>query len=113
MENEREDEIEDMSTSPPSLGSMQFAGSNGFGHSMEFMSQAYLPNIYTEIDIKIEDSNFNQDPPLPIYLKVETNSSTLQLNQDLLSSYITRNYFCKKYFKCESKSYVSRDDKVI
>ncbi|XP_052736334.1 ABC transporter G family member 26 [Vigna angularis] len=71
MENEREDEIEDMSTSPPSLGSLQFAGSNGFGHSMEFMSQAYLPNVYTDIDIKIEDSNFNQDPPLPIYLKFE------------------------------------------
>nr|KYP73490.1 ABC transporter G family member 26 [Cajanus cajan] len=71
MENEREDEIEDMSMSPPSLGSMQIAGSNGFGHSMEFMSQAYLPNMYSEIDIKVEDSTFNQDPPLPIYLKFE------------------------------------------
>lgn len=73
MEKEREDEIEDMSMSPPSIGSMQIAGSNGFGHSMEFMSQAYLPNMYTEIDIKVQDSSFNQDPPLPIYLKVEKN----------------------------------------
>ncbi|KAG5053472.1 hypothetical protein JHK87_005670 [Glycine soja] len=71
MEKEREDEIEDMSMSPPSIGSMQIAGSNGFGHSMEFMSQAYLPNMYTEIDIKVQDSSFNQDPPLPIYLKFE------------------------------------------
>ncbi|KAE9606405.1 putative polar-amino-acid-transporting ATPase [Lupinus albus] len=71
MENGREDEIEDMSMSPPSVGSMQIAGSNGFGHSMEFMSQAYLPNRYSEIGIKVEDSNFNQQPPLPIYLKFE------------------------------------------
>ncbi|XP_019460502.1 PREDICTED: ABC transporter G family member 26-like [Lupinus angustifolius] len=70
-ENGREDEIEDMSMSPPSVGSMQIAGSNGFGHSMEFMSQAYLPNRYSQIDIKLEDSNFNQQPPLPIYLKFE------------------------------------------
>jgi len=90
MENEREDEIEDVSMSPPSLGSMQLAGSNGFGHSMEFMSQAYLPNMYTEIDIKVEDSNFNQDPPLPIYLKVEKKWLNMQLHQDFLSSYITK-----------------------
>ncbi|KAK7320301.1 hypothetical protein VNO77_29647 [Canavalia gladiata] len=71
MENGREDEIEDMSMSPPSVGSMQIAGSNGFGHSMEFMSQAYLPNRFSEVNIKIEESSFNQDPPLPIYLKFE------------------------------------------
>lgn len=75
MENEREDEIEDnMSMSPPSVGSMQIAGSNGFGHSMEFMSQAYLPNRYSEIDIQVKDSSSNQDPPLPVYLKVVKNS---------------------------------------
>lgn len=78
MENGREVEIEDMqSLSPPSVGSMQIAGSNGFGHSMEFMSQAYLPSRYSEIDIKVEDSNFNQDPPLPIYLKVSRNGLIL------------------------------------
>ncbi|CAK8534396.1 unnamed protein product [Lathyrus sativus] len=72
MENHREDEIEDnMSMSPPSVGSMQIAGSNGFGHIMEFMSQAYLHNRYLEIDIPVEDSTFNQDPPLPVYLKFE------------------------------------------
>ncbi|CAI8587054.1 unnamed protein product [Vicia faba] len=72
MENLREDEIEDnMSMSPPSVGSMQIAGSNGFGHSMEFMSQAYLHNRYPEIDIQVKDSTFNQDPPLPVYLKFE------------------------------------------
>lgn len=76
MENLREDEIEDnMSMSPPSVGSMQIAGSNGFGHSMEFMSQAYLHNRYPEIDIQVEDSTFSQDPPLPVYLKVLKNSS--------------------------------------
>ncbi|MED6219790.1 ABC transporter G member 26 [Stylosanthes scabra] len=73
MENVREDhhEIEDMSMSPPSVGSMQIAGSNGFVHSMEFMSQAYLPNRYSEVVLQVEDSNINQDPPLPIYLKFE------------------------------------------
>ncbi|XP_058744995.1 ABC transporter G family member 26-like [Vicia villosa] len=72
MENLREDEIEDnMSMSPPSVGSMQIAGSNGFGHSMEFMSQAYLHNRYPEIDIQVADSTFNQDPPLPVFLKFE------------------------------------------
>ncbi|QHN90934.1 ABC transporter G family member [Arachis hypogaea] len=74
MENGREDhEIEDMSMSmsPPSVGSMQIAGSNGFGHSIEFMSQAYLPNSYSEVVLKIVDSSINQDPPLPIYLKFE------------------------------------------
>ena len=71
MENGREDhEIEDMSMSPPSVGSMQIAGSNGFGHIMEFMSQAYLPDRYSEVVLKVEDSSINQDPPLPIYLKV-------------------------------------------
>lgn len=71
MENGRDDEIEDMSMSPPSVGSMQIAGSNGFGHGIEFMSQAYLPNRCSEIDIKVEDSSFKQDPPLPVYLKVQ------------------------------------------
>ncbi|KAI4307835.1 hypothetical protein L6164_030973 [Bauhinia variegata] len=75
MEIGREDEIEDMSMSmsmsPPSMGSMQIAGSNGFGHNMEFMSQAYLRNRYSEIDIKVEDSETNQDRPLPIFLKFE------------------------------------------
>jgi hypothetical protein len=71
MENMRENEIEDnMSMSPPSVGSMQIAGNNGFGHSMEFMSQAYALNRYSEIDIRVQDSSFNQDPPLPVYLKV-------------------------------------------
>jgi len=74
MENVRDDEIEaNMSMSPPSVGSMQIAGSNGFGHSIEFMSQAYLHNSFSEIDIRVEESSFNQDPPLPVYLKVVTN----------------------------------------
>lgn len=80
MENGREDEIEDMSMSPPSVGSMQIAGSNGFGHSMEFMSQAYLSNRYLDIGIKVEDSSLNQDPPLPVYLKVGLNGIILRLH---------------------------------
>ncbi|MCI43193.1 ABC transporter G family member 26-like, partial [Trifolium medium] len=47
---------------------MQIAGSNGFGHSMEFMSQAYLLNRYSEIDIQVQDSSFSH-PPIPVYLK--------------------------------------------
>lgn len=66
----REDEIEDISLSPPTIGSMQIAGSNGFGHNMEFMSQAYLRNRYSEIDIDDGTSKTNRDRPLPVFLKV-------------------------------------------
>ncbi|KAF7815999.1 ABC transporter G family member 26 [Senna tora] len=52
---------------------MQIAGSNGFGHSIEFMSQAYLMNNnrYSEIDIHLQDDIPNQQRPLPIFLKFE------------------------------------------
>lgn len=70
MEIGRE-EIEDMSSlSPPTLGSMQIAGSNGFAHNIEFMSQAYLRNRYSEINIMDESSNIDIDRPLPVLLKV-------------------------------------------
>ncbi|KAK2378177.1 ABC transporter G family member [Trifolium repens] len=100
MENMRENEIEDnMSMSPPSVGSMQIAGSNGFGHSMEFMSQAYVLNRYSEIDIRVQDSSFNQDPPLPVYLKFEDvefkvrNSQTVSKNpvKTMVSKVSTQN----------------------
>ncbi|GAU42411.1 hypothetical protein TSUD_324660 [Trifolium subterraneum] len=60
-----------MSMSPPSVASRQIAGSNGFGHSMEIVSQSYLLSSYSEIDIQVQDSSINQDPPLPVYLKLE------------------------------------------
>ncbi|PON86338.1 ABC transporter-like [Trema orientale] len=63
MEIRREDEIEDIS--------MQIAGSNGFGHSIEFMSQAYLRNRYSEIDIEGENSDISKDRPLAVFLKFE------------------------------------------
>ncbi|XP_065862729.1 ABC transporter G family member 26 [Euphorbia lathyris] len=72
MESKKEDEIEDISLSPPTMGSMQITGSS-FGHNIEFMSQAYLRNRYSEINI--EDYSFNltltNDHPLPIFLKFE------------------------------------------
>ncbi|KAI4306245.1 hypothetical protein L6164_029538 [Bauhinia variegata] len=78
MEIGREDEIEDMSVSvtvsPPSMGSMQIAGNNGVhvsSHNMEFISQAYLQNMYSGIGIQVEDSHANPDRPLPIFLKFE------------------------------------------
>ncbi|CAN6556152.1 hypothetical protein TB2_038131 [Malus domestica] len=72
MEIRGEEEIEDIPMSPPTLGSMQIAGSSGFGHNLEFMSQAYLRNRYTEIDIvEDETSNAKRDGPLPIFLKFE------------------------------------------
>ncbi|PHT65967.1 hypothetical protein T459_30392 [Capsicum annuum] len=63
-EHLRQDEIEDLSLSPPT-------GSNGFGHNIEFMSQAYLRNRSSKIDIEVEDdtSIANKDQPLPIFLK--------------------------------------------
>ncbi|KAK7301895.1 hypothetical protein RJT34_12772 [Clitoria ternatea] len=66
MEIGREEEIVDMSMSPPLAGST----SNGPGHN-EFRSQALLQNRYSEIDIDIEDSGFKQKCSLPIYLKFE------------------------------------------
>lgn len=72
MEIGIEDEMVDMSTSPPSNGSMKIARSNDFGHNnKEFMSkETYLRNRYSEIDIEVDDSIFNQNHPLPIFLKV-------------------------------------------
>lgn len=63
-------EIVDMSMTPPSGGSMRMARSNEFGHNKEFMSKSNLLNRYSEIDIHVEDSSFNQNCPLPIFLKV-------------------------------------------
>lgn len=71
METRKENEIgEDMSMSPPTIGSMQIAGGSGFGHNIDFMSQAYVRNRYSEIDIEDETSIANKDGPLPIFLKV-------------------------------------------
>lgn len=72
MEVSRQDEIQDLSLSPPSPGSMQIAARNGFGHNIDYMSQAYLRNrSCSQIDIELDDSsNAIKDRPLPIYLKV-------------------------------------------
>ncbi|KAL6562490.1 ABC transporter G member 26 [Orobanche gracilis] len=70
MESRRQDEIEALSLSPPTMGSMQIAGSNGFGRNIEFMSQSYLTNINSEIDIEEEIPSIRQDRPLPIFVKV-------------------------------------------
>ncbi|KAF3685150.1 hypothetical protein FXO37_00892 [Capsicum annuum] len=71
MEHLRQDEIKDLSLSPPAVGSMQIAGSNGFGHNIEFISQAYLRNRSSKIDIEVEDdtSIADKDQTLPIFLK--------------------------------------------
>ncbi|PNX72722.1 ABC transporter G family member 26-like protein, partial [Trifolium pratense] len=75
MEIGIEDEIVDMSMVPPSSSSMKIVRSSGFGHigpNNEFMSKdAYLRNRCSEIDIEVEDSSFNQNGPLPIFLKFE------------------------------------------
>ncbi|KAH1153658.1 hypothetical protein GLYMA_18G074800v4 [Glycine max] len=67
MEIGKEDEIMDMSMSPPLVGSTN----NDTCHNKDIMSQAYLQNKYSEIDIKIEGSNMEQNRPLPIFLKFE------------------------------------------
>ncbi|KAL5735601.1 hypothetical protein ACOSQ2_030389 [Xanthoceras sorbifolium] len=71
MEIGREDEIADISLSPPSMGSMHIAGGNSFGHNIEFMSQAYLRNKYSEIDIEEDTLERSKDRPLPIFLRFE------------------------------------------
>ena len=74
MEVARQDEIQDLSLPPPSPGSMHIAARNGFGHNIDYMSQAYLRNrSCSQIDIELDDSsNAIKDRPLPIYLKVRT-----------------------------------------
>ncbi|KAF5728479.1 ABC transporter G family member 26 isoform X2 [Tripterygium wilfordii] len=71
MEIERVTEIEDMPLSVPTMGSMPFAGSTDFGRNIEFMSQVYLRNRFSEIDIEDDCSIINKDHPLPIFLKFE------------------------------------------
>ncbi|KAL8462165.1 hypothetical protein ACS0TY_033295 [Phlomoides rotata] len=65
----RQSEIEDHSQSPPTIGSMQIAGSNSFGHNIEFMPQTYLRSMSSEIDIDDDRPSKRQDRPLPIFLK--------------------------------------------
>ncbi|KAL3643260.1 ABC transporter G member 26 [Castilleja foliolosa] len=58
MESRSQDEIQ-------GLSSMQIATSN-----VEFMTQAYIRNANSEIDIELEEvSSTRQDRPLPIFLK--------------------------------------------
>ncbi|KAJ9672462.1 hypothetical protein PVL29_025897 [Vitis rotundifolia] len=71
MDMGKQDEIEAMALSPPSMGSMHIAGSNGFGHNIDFMSQAYLRNRNSEIDIEDDSFHTREDHPLPIFLKFE------------------------------------------
>lgn len=70
MDMGKQDEIEAMALSPPSMSSMHIAGSNGFGHNIDFMSQAYIRNRNSEIDIEDDSFRTHQDHPLPIFLKV-------------------------------------------
>ncbi|KAF5181980.1 Abc transporter g family member [Thalictrum thalictroides] len=57
---------------PPTMGSMHIARSNGFGHSIEFMSQAYTNQEgNSEIIIEEEYLSTHQDGLLPIFLKFE------------------------------------------
>lgn len=95
MEIRKEDEIEDMSLSLPTMGSMQIAGSNGFGHNIEFMSQAYLRNRYSEIDIEADGLNMHKDHPLPIFLKV-----MLNLFASFSVSHCLCCFCCKSYDLC-------------
>ncbi|KAK4715026.1 hypothetical protein R3W88_020933 [Solanum pinnatisectum] len=83
MEHVTQDEIEDLSLSLPTVGSMQIAGSNGFGHNIEFMSQAYLRNRSSEIDIEVEHdtSIAHIDQPLPIFLKFANVEYKVKTNQ--------------------------------
>ncbi|XP_057431702.1 ABC transporter G family member 26-like [Lotus japonicus] len=66
MEIGREDELIDISISPSSGASTNIV--RNYGHNKEFMSHQ---NRYSEIDIVVEDSSSNHNPPLPIFLKFE------------------------------------------
>nr|GMC74472.1 ABC transporter G family member 26 [Ipomoea batatas] len=82
MEHGRHEEIhEDLPLSPPTLGSMQIAGSNGFGHNIDFMPQAYLTSRSSEIDIVDETSHSYINHPLPIFLKFADVEYKVKINQ--------------------------------
>ncbi|XP_047253658.1 ABC transporter G family member 26-like [Capsicum annuum] len=78
IEHLRQDQIEDLSSSPPAVGSIQIGRSNGFGHNIEFMSQAYLRNRSSDINIEVEDdiSIADKDQPLPIFLNVKISQAS-------------------------------------
>ncbi|KAF9601071.1 hypothetical protein IFM89_025537 [Coptis chinensis] len=67
----REDEGVTSVLSLSTMGEMQIAGSNGFGHSIEFMTQAYTEERNSEIVIDEEPLNTNKDSLIPIFLKFE------------------------------------------
>ncbi|KAK9152359.1 hypothetical protein Syun_010668 [Stephania yunnanensis] len=79
MDYEREENVnnkegEVSAASLPSMGEMQIAGSNGFGHNLEFLNETYMKNKNSlAIDIEEERPNgTNKDCcPLPIFLKFE------------------------------------------
>ncbi|CAN4103511.1 unnamed protein product [Withania somnifera] len=60
---------------------MRIASGNGFGHNIEFMSQAYL-ETKLEIDIEVEDdtSIADKDQPLPILFKYKVKISQASSN---------------------------------
>ncbi|XP_010676075.2 ABC transporter G family member 26 isoform X2 [Beta vulgaris subsp. vulgaris] len=78
MEIRNSNEIEDITS--VKMGSMQIAGSNGFGHNIDFMSQAYLRERSSEIIIE-DDSSPSVDRPLPIYLKFEDVQYKVKYNE--------------------------------
>ncbi|PHT70345.1 hypothetical protein T459_25449 [Capsicum annuum] len=63
-EHLRQDQIEDLSSSPPAVGSIQIGRSNGFGHNIEFMSQAYLRNRSSDINIEVKISQASSNNPV-------------------------------------------------
>ncbi|XP_057473739.1 ABC transporter G family member 26 isoform X1 [Actinidia eriantha] len=75
---ERQD---DQPRSPPTMVSMHLAGSNSFGHSIEFMSQAYLRNRSSEIGIEDKTLETSKDRPLPIFLKFEDVEYEVRIGQ--------------------------------
>ncbi|KAK9689558.1 hypothetical protein RND81_09G066900 [Saponaria officinalis] len=74
-----DDDIEDMSS--VTMGSMHIAGSNGFGHNIELMSQAYFRNRSSEINID-DDTSPSFERPLPIFLKFEDVQYKVRNSQD-------------------------------
>ncbi|KAG9154558.1 hypothetical protein Leryth_014992 [Lithospermum erythrorhizon] len=79
MEAGKQDEIEDLSMSHSTMDSIQIA--SGFGHNVEFLSQAYIRNRSSEINIVAETLQVNRDRPLPIYLKFSDVEYKVKLSQ--------------------------------
>ncbi|CAM8955763.1 unnamed protein product [Rhodiola kirilowii] len=87
MEIRKEDDVEDIAMTSAAIGSMQIAGSRGFGHNIDFISQTYLRNRSAAIDVEDDvPCSYMGSQPLPIFLKFEDVQYKVKNSQALIGN---------------------------